>query len=485
MSVLRPGRNVWRATDAATSGVIIDAADYYHAFYRAAEQARRSILVSGWEFDRGVPLLRGDDAPPGAEVRLLAFLNQLCERTPSLYVCLLAWDFHLVLAAEREWMQRVYFHYLTHRHLHFRFDDSPVSGGSHHQKFAIIDGRIAFVGGMDLRDACWDDRRHLVENPDRTSRGRPDKPYHDVQSYLAGGPAPVALEQYFFHRWRLAGGEPPRLPRALPGGDDYRPRGALLLGAARVALSRTQPRRLAAPIREVERLLEDMIDAAERLIYIETQYFSSERIREALVRRMRATGRPRLDIVIVLNERAEALKEEIAVGLRQAENVEILRAVAAETGHALGCYYPLPDGAAGEDAEHTYIHTKLMLVDDRLLTIGSANLTNRSMGIDSELHATWEAEETNLALRRRIHRVRVSLLAEHAGIRTRADVRALARMEGLVARLDALTARADLRLRPHASPSPAQKAVLSVIDPRSLPFDSDGREADSPATLRP
>jgi phosphatidylserine/phosphatidylglycerophosphate/cardiolipin synthase-like enzyme len=257
VTILRPGRNAWRATDAATSGVLVDAADYYLAFYRAAEQARRSILISGWEFDSGVPLLRGPDARPGAEVRLLPFLDGLCRRTPSLYVCLLAWDFHVVLAAEREWMQRVYFHWLTHEHLHFRVDDSPVAGGSHHQKFAVIDGRLAFLGGMDLRDACWDDRRHLAENPDRLSRGQPHKSYHDVQSYLAGGAAPVALEQYFFTRWRRAGGTPPPLPPPLPGDGDYRPRGALVLGPGRLALSRTQPRRLAPPIREVERLHED------------------------------------------------------------------------------------------------------------------------------------------------------------------------------------------------------------------------------------
>jgi phosphatidylserine/phosphatidylglycerophosphate/cardiolipin synthase-like enzyme len=468
---------VWRATTAATSGVIVDAADYYHAFYRAAEQARRSILISGWEFDSGVPLLRGADAPPGAEVRLLPFLDELCERTPRLYVCLLAWDFHIVLAAEREWMQRVLFHWLTHEHLHFRMDSSPVAGGSHHQKFVVVDGRLAFVGGMDLRDACWDDRRHLATNPDRLSRGRPHKPYHDVQAYLAGGAAPLALEQYFFQRWRAAGGVAPPLPPPLPGGDDVRPRGALVLGPGRVALSRTQPRRLADAVREVERLFADAVAAAQRLVYIETQYFSSERVREALLERMRQRDRPRLQIVVVLNERAEALKEEVAVGLRQADNVETLREVAAQTGHALGCYYPVSAGAGEATAPHTYIHTKVMLVDDRFLTVGSANLTNRSMGVDSELHVSWEAGEADVVLQRRLRRVRVSLLAEHAAVTARGPLRGLARIDGLVGRLDALAALPGARLRAHRPPSAGQQAVLAVIDPRSLPFDPDGRDA--------
>jgi phospholipase D1/2 len=96
------GRNAWREVTTEASGVLVDAADYYHALYRAAEGARHSILMSGWQFDSGVPLLRGADAPPGAEVRLLKFLDGLCRRNPRLYVCLLAWDFHVVFAGERQ-----------------------------------------------------------------------------------------------------------------------------------------------------------------------------------------------------------------------------------------------------------------------------------------------------------------------------------------------------------------------------------------------
>jgi hypothetical protein len=51
---------------------------------------------------------------------------------------------------------------------------------------------------------------------------------------------------------------------------------------------------------------------------------------------------------------------------------------------------------------------------------GSANLTNRSMGIDSELHVSWEAggvARDDRRLVRAIRRVRVSLLAEHGGSR--------------------------------------------------------------------
>ena len=68
-----------------------------------------------------------------------------------------------------------------------------------------------------------------------------------------------------------------------------------------------------------------------------------------------------------------------------------------------------------------------MVVDDRLLTLGSANTTNRSLGLDSELNLTWEARKRldGEELRGTIRRLRVSLLAEHAGLQGVAAVRQL------------------------------------------------------------
>src|SRR4029453_18050652 len=154
---------------------------------------------------------------------------------------------------------------------------------------------------------------------------------------------------------------------------------------------------------------------------------------------MGGSGRPRREIVIVVNEQAEALKEELAVGLRQARNLEALRDTASSTGCVLGCYFSRCDGAH-ETFRATYIHSKLMIIDDRFLTVGSANLTNRSMGLDSELHVAWEHEGEDGWLVDTIRNVRVSLLTEHAGLST-ADAAGLHAIEGLVARLDALPDR--------------------------------------------
>jgi phospholipase D1/2 len=492
--ILAVGRNTWRRAATEDSGVIVDAADYYRAFYAAAERARRYILISGWQFDRGVQLLRGTHAVGlGPRVRLLKFLDHLCEQTPSLRIYLLAWDFHMVFALEREWMQRLWFHYATNERLIFRFDDAEAKSACHHQKFAVIDGVQSFVGGIDLCEARWDDRDHRSVNLLRKSRGKLVKPYHDVQAHLTGPAAGAALRDLFVDRWGRSGGRDPIHPivlqdPALPTDADQPPApGApaiphVAFGPADVAIARTDPRGKDDTIREVEHLFVDAITAADRLIYIETQYFSSTRIRKALLQRMRAADRPRLQIVVIVNERAEAFKEEIAVGLRQAKNIARLREVAAATGHALGVYCSLSDGA-GEAQRPTYIHSKLMLVDDRFLTVGSANLTNRSMEVDSELHVAWESDERSPRLVRAIRRLRVSLLAEHAGLAGKAAIRPLVAIEGLVDRLNQVAGRAGARLQVHGPTRPAQEKVMAIIDPEDLPFDparaefSDGAAA--------
>lgn len=483
-SIIETGRNAWRQVDAIESGVVIDAADYYRAFYESARAARHYLLVSGWQFDSGVELLRGEDASADAEVRFLPFLNGLCESNPELHVYILAWDFHVVLALERQWMQRAYFHWMTNPRFRFLFDDCPAEGGSHHQKFVVVDGTHAFVGGMDVCESRWDDRSHRGENPLRTSYGSPHKPYHDVQAYLTGADVTAAFADIFWERWRYAeGGDRPVFP---PRSDvPSPPRGLLAMGASRVALSRTQPSKEGDGIREVETLFVDAICAAERLVFIETQYFSSRRIREAFIERMGRADRPRLEIVVVVNQRAEALKEELAVGLRQARNLEQLREAAAGGGHRLGLYYSLCDGVT-EEFRNTYIHSKVLAVDDRFLTVGSANLTNRSMGTDSELHVSWEvlgSGPDDRRLARAIRRVRASLLAEHGGLAGIRSMRALAKIAGLVERLDGFSSQPSARLQSHGPPTPTQVAAMAVIDPEKLPFDPDtsgGRDGDEP-----
>ena len=62
--------------------------------------------------------------------------------------------------------------------------------------------------------------------------------------------------------------------------------------------------------------------------------------------------------------------------------------IAADTHKRLRLVYP-----AASRAQHvpTFVHSKVMIVDDELVRIGSANFSRRSMGVDTECDLAVEA----------------------------------------------------------------------------------------------
>ena len=470
--ILRSPRNFWSEQPVARAGLLVDGDDYYRAFYEAAGEAERYILLTGWQFDADTCLLRGS-AAEGATlpVTLLKYLDALCQRNSNLRIYILAWDFHTVFALEREWMQSLRFNWTTNERLEFRFDGNHAENGSHHQKFVVIDGELAFLGGLDLCDHRWDSRDHKDPNPLRVSRGEPHQPFHDVQAYLVGREVCSELVALFACRWKAAGGETLALPEPSMALSSFEPRDGVPLSASHVALSRTDPH--GSPTntescREICDLYLDAIAAAERSIYIETQYFSSREIGAALAERLRSIDGTPLNVVLVLNMQAETLKEEVAVGLAQSKVIADLRNAAEGTAHRLGIYYTVPATEGTDEPERaTYIHSKIMIVDDRFLTVGSANLTNRSTCIDTELNVSIETDDAGDSLGKSITRARQSLIAEHLGI-ANAEAHTAKR---LVATLNELAARREGRIRLHPSPTDKERAALDVIDPQQLPFD--------------
>lgn len=489
MPIIDPSRNAWHVDDATRAGLLIDGRAYYKAFYEAARRARRSILIAGWQFDSGVRLVRGDDVPSdtadGPAVQLLPFLNGLCDANPNLRIDLLAWDFSVVYALERELWQKIIFDWQTNARMRFRFDSQCPIGGSHHQKFAVIDDALAFVGGTDLCEHRWDDREHVARNPLRVNPdGTSYNPYHEVQTYVAG-PAARRMTELFAQRWLSSGGSAvaEHTPSAEPAPwlADLPTAPSVVFPPGPAAFSRTRPKcddpvlaedasrtEESVPARlEIKTLLEDAIGAAESLIYIETQYLTSRALLRALLARLTDTARSKLEIVLLLPQHPEDTKEQIAVGVAQSKLLEQLSAVAKENGHAFGLYNVVSVADNGEEL-YEYIHAKLMIVDDRFITVGSANMTNRSMGLDTELNVAWEADTLASDLGRRIARARVTLLAEHVGATDLAEIEKLVAHKGLVAYLESLSTAKSTRLRHHEIGGAKEPAIMALIDPGAL-----------------
>jgi phosphatidylserine/phosphatidylglycerophosphate/cardiolipin synthase-like enzyme len=455
--ILVPGRNCQGIFGVHKTGILVDGRNYFRAFYHAARRAQRYILMTGWQFERSVRLLRGsDEKEAGAGVRMTDFLNGLCERNQNLRVFILMWDFSALVSFDKEWFNKFILDVTTNERIHFRFDGRHALYASHHQKLVVIDGAIAFVGGLDFAANSWDDRRHWADNAERFLAGDQYDPYHDVQSFTTG-PLAWELTKLFQKRWLHAGGgelslEPPSDPRP-----DMHIRRLIPIQAQQAAISVTRAQTLlpvVEPVKHIRRLYIDAIDAAEKLIYMESQYFSSQAVYEALKTRLIDQNRPCPQIVLILPKRLHTLIEDISLSVIQAKMLRSLTEIAVRCRRMFGVYYTAAALRAGNPEKATYIHSKVLLVDDRFLSVGSANITNRSMGMDTELNLSWEAAGPGQEdLVRSIRRLRGNLLAEHTGLRKLSQRKALSAVDGLVEFLNRNADRVGCRLRRHTMES--------------------------------
>ena len=408
-TLLRPGYNCWTVARAERVAILIDAAAYFRAFYQAALRARRSIVILGWDFNSQARLHFDPVEEDGPPALLGDFLNYLVHRRHGLHVHVLNWDYPMVFGADREFPPLYGFGWKPARRVHLRYDDTHPVAGSHHQKVVVIDDQVAFVGGIDLTVRRWDESTHAPDDPRRTAYGKPYPPFHDLMVALDGDAA-ASLGALARERWLNATGH--RLKAARPGGEHDAWPSALEpeLAGVEVGIARTlPPRGEAQAVREVERLYLDMIAAAKKTIYIENQYFTAPRIAAALEKRLSEPDGP--EIVLVLRLLSHGWLEEHTMHILRTRLIEGLRR--NDRYGRFRVYYPhVPNLAAGSCLD---VHSKLMIADDRLLRIGSANLCNRSFGLDTEADVVIEARG-RLSVAATIRAVRDRLLAEHLNV---------------------------------------------------------------------
>ena len=253
------GRTCWRLARAGRVAFLVDGAAYFAAVAAAVERAERSILVLGWDVHSGIRLRR-DGRPRELPDALGDFLATLLSRRAALHANILAWDFAMIYALEREPLALFGRAWRKHPRLHFQLDANHPVGASHHQKVVVVDDAVAFVGGLDLAACRWDTSEHLAEDPRRVDPGFGHyPPFHDVQM-VVDGDAAAALGELARERWRRATGD--RIPPATKVGTDPWPPGlAPELEDVDVGIARTDPAWQGRPrISEVEALHLEAID---------------------------------------------------------------------------------------------------------------------------------------------------------------------------------------------------------------------------------
>jgi phospholipase D1/2 len=477
-SLFDAGRNCFRVSHAERVAFLVDAESYFKAFSHAALRALSSILIVGWDFHSRTRLHHGI---PDVPEQLGEYLNYLVRRRRGLEIRVLIWDYPMIFSKGRELSPIYGFGWRPHRRVKVRYDDHYPIGASQHQKIVVIDGELAFCGGLDLTRGRWDTREHKPGDERRINLGEQQgyPPFHDtmmaVDADAAGAFDDIARQRW----WRATGrhipadGVRPRPWRRKRRDVTFDPWPREVMDVAvedvDVAVARTvAPVGDEHPIREVEALHMDLIKAARHSIYIENQYFTSNALGEALAERLREPHGP--EVVAVLRLSTQGWLEAPTMGTLRTLLLKKLRE--ADLHNRFHAYYPhipgLPEGQCCD------LHSKLMIVDDEALLIGSANFCNRSMGLDTECSAAIQAAG-HAKVKAAIRNYRNQLLAEHLDVSPETVDTAHLESGSIHGTVDRLT-REGRTLKPFVKldePSEAMIAIASNIADPEKPVGLD------------
>lgn len=446
-AVLVPGETCWRIERADRYAVFVDAADYFAVLKQAVLNAQRRVLFIGWDFE---PRIRLDPRSPGRgrDDRLGTVLETAVRGNPQLEIGVLQWGMGAVESLRRGVLPAVLLRSRVPGRLRFTGDHHHPLGAAHHQKIVVIDDCLAFAGGIDVTADRWDTSEHLDRHPlrHRPRSGRAMGPWHDVTS-LVSGPAARVLGDLARERWESGTG---RRLEPVEGMEPCWPDGVEpLLTDVDVAISRTRPEHGGTElVHEIELLWLAAIAAARETVYIENQYFANRRIAEAIAERLGEEDGP--EFVVVNPESADGWLEEKAMGTARARLLDVVRR--ADVHDRFRMYVPVTEGG-----RPVYVHAKVLVLDDRLLRVGSANLNNRSMGLDSECDLTIEVREDDPRSAELVEAVlgmRHRLLGEHLGVEPSALAAAVEEHGGsLIRAVESLRTRTGRTLEPFEPPA--------------------------------
>jgi phosphatidylserine/phosphatidylglycerophosphate/cardiolipin synthase-like enzyme len=373
---------IWAAGDPApregcSMEVLIDGANALPVMARELSRAKKFVHLTDWHLAPAFDLVRGDS--PEVIGRLLA---ELAERVD---VRVLVWSgapipaFHPTRKEVSEAVRN-----LT-RGTRIRCEADPREHPlhCHHEKTIVIDGEVAFVGGIDLTDDGGD-RFDNSAHEARRSLG-----WHDVAVKL-GGPVVADVGDHFAQRWT-----------ELTGEELWRPEPPAPTGETTVQLVRTVAEGMYDTVPHGDfRIFESYrraLASATRFVYLENQFLWAPEIVSTLVEKLRNPPHPDFRVVILLPAKANNGQDDTRGQLG------VLADADAGNGRLLAATIrSLSDGRA----DPLYVHAKVAIVDDRWLIVGSANLNAHSLFNDTEVCVVTDNAEL-------ARDTRVRLWAEH------------------------------------------------------------------------
>lgn len=239
-----------------------------------------------------------------------------------------------------------------------------------HAKMVIVDEDEVFLLGSPFVNGYWDDSSHMPVDSRRPERELGGRPLHDVAIRLTGGPVAEA-KAIFDDWWKTANG---KCRIGEDNGDQpIRPKVRLKRTDAPVQLVTTCPGSTARRGRkEILTACLEGISRAQSLIYVEHQHLSSRPIVKALITALEKNKD--LELVIVINQNPE-------VSARRWQNDRLVGS--GLLNHARVGVYSLwtaePRSGRLVLASQVFLHSKVLIVDDKWAMVGSANLDGVSL----------------------------------------------------------------------------------------------------------
>ncbi len=383
---LAPGAGRWASGDppprqGCRLEVLVDGAEAFAAIAGAIAGAREFVHVTGWHIAPDFELVRGEDGGRS----LGALLAAAAERVD---VRVLVWAgspvplFHPTRAEVGRTVEQL----TRATAIQCCADPREHPFHCHHEKTVVVDGQVAFVGGIDMTN-LGGDRYDTNGHPARRRLG-----WHDVHTRLTG-PAVRDVAEHFALRWVELTGESLEVPPA------PEPDGPHTVQVVRTVAEGMYDRLPHGDFRILESYLR-AIASAERYVYLENQFLWAPEIVERLAAKLREPPRDDFRLVIVLPTRANNGQDDTQ------GQVAVLESADGGRGRLLVATLR---SLTGSRADRLYVHAKVGIVDDRWLTAGSANLNAHSLLNDTEMNVVTDDPEL-------ARDTRVRLWAEHLDV---------------------------------------------------------------------
>jgi phosphatidylserine/phosphatidylglycerophosphate/cardiolipin synthase-like enzyme len=353
--------------------VFIDGSCALPEMEKAIRSAQHSVHIAAWHASPGFKLTREARSVPLRDV-----LAEVSQRVP---VRLLMWAGPPLPAFRptRRMVQAAAAEFGRDSRVVCALDKRERTMHCHHEKIIVVDGTLAFVGGIDLTDLQGD----RYDTPGHSPR--PPLGWHDAALRLQG-PAVADVARHFTQRWGSVTDE------QLPWPAEPPPAGSSAVQVLRTVPEATYSFASRGEFTILEVYLR-VLASAKRFIYLENQFLWSPEVVDVLADKLRNPPRDDFRMLLLLpakpNNGADTTRGQLG-RLMDADGGAGRLLATTIRAHRDGTTTPV------------YVHAKVGIVDDRWLTIGSANLNEHSLFNDTEMNVVTDdarlARETRLRL---------------------------------------------------------------------------------------